>query len=625
MRQKMILTILSAGLVLAGCDSYTSTDAWPNPYPHPTTDNDTLTVYDGTITDIEQLNKNANVTLNSHASECASSSLEMNYRSYVTVESPALAAVNALYPRIKKLANGSYLMLYQQGSSAWNVYYAISSDLKTWTAAGTLFAQQNVTNDKGESDVRCFSSADALVLANGDILAFAAFRNNKGYYTEPQNNGIMMRRSTDNGKSWTSQQVIRVGSTWEPYGLQLSSGEIQVYYTDCEPNSGDSGTSLLRSTDNGKTWTTVGYVVRQKTTLANDGSGKQIFSDQMPVACELNKSHKVAVATEVRFGSGSNATYKISMAWDDGKWSYAPLTGTDEGPTERNKNFLNAAAPYLVQFASGETVLSCNASSIFEMRLGDTDAKNWGEAYQPFSGKGYWGAMEVINNHTLVATMPATFTNSSNVSAARIQIAKFVLNHRINATSMTPVVDGTNEGWSKVDDALFIGSNSQAQAVFRFAYDTNNLYCLVERSDNNLSAEDIIDLSFQSGDGTGSPFKVSVIPETSSNTMKYTPSTVVCQSSVAGIFGSSEEARGYIVELAIPRSLLRIVNDKILFNATLYDSLGSDTFTGLTSSNYDKWIPVVLAAEKEEEVVPGDGDNGSGPSWGNDNNEQSWK
>ena len=54
-----------------------------------------------------------------------------------------------------------------------------------------------------------------------------------------------------------------------------------------------------------------------------------------------------------------------------------------------------------------------------------------GETYQPFSGKGYWGATEIIDPHTLVAAMPATFVNSENKDAARIQIGQFVLNHRI--------------------------------------------------------------------------------------------------------------------------------------------------------------------------------------------------
>lgn len=56
-----------------------------------------------------------------------------------------------------------------------------------------------------------------------------------------------------------------------------------------------------------------------KTGLAIDGSGKQIYSDQMPSARELNNSTKIAVATETRFRDEGDV-YHISMAW-------APTTG----------------------------------------------------------------------------------------------------------------------------------------------------------------------------------------------------------------------------------------------------------------------------------------------------------
>lgn len=93
--------------------------------------------------------------------------------------------------------------------------------------------------------------------------------------------------------------------------------------------------------------------------------------------------------------------------------------------------------------------------------------------------------------------MPATFVNSENKDAARIQIGQFVLNHRINASGMTPVIDADNSDWSAVSDALFIGSVSTTQAVFRFAYDAENVYCLVERLDKDLTTDDSMELIFR--------------------------------------------------------------------------------------------------------------------------------
>ncbi len=108
--------------------------------------------------------------MNSHADEWGNSSLELDYRRLLTLESPALSAVNALYPRIKKLGDGTYLLLYQQGPQAWNVYYALSTNLITWqNASSPLFQSESAQQTSGASDTRCFSSCDAVVLANKDI------------------------------------------------------------------------------------------------------------------------------------------------------------------------------------------------------------------------------------------------------------------------------------------------------------------------------------------------------------------------------------------------------------------------------------------------------------------------
>ena len=133
----LLVTVM--GLLVA-CTSYTSTDEWPNPRPNSNPDPEPVI---GEITSIQSLNKSENVAVNSHADEWGNSSLELDYRRLLTLESPALSAVNALYPRIKKLGDGTYLLLYQQGPQAWNVYYALSTNLITWqNASSPLFQSE---------------------------------------------------------------------------------------------------------------------------------------------------------------------------------------------------------------------------------------------------------------------------------------------------------------------------------------------------------------------------------------------------------------------------------------------------------------------------------------------------
>lgn len=617
-------------LMLAAC-AKSSADDHPN--PRPGTGGGTEPA-DTEITSIHDLNGEEGY-LNSHANEWQNSSLEMDYRSFITLEKPLLSAVNARYPRIKKLKDGSFLLIYQQGPTAHDVYYALSTNLASWRNADEqLFAKTNMKQYQSNVDDRVlFSSADAIVLDNGDVLAFAAFRLNKGFRLNPLNNGIMMRRSTDNGRTWSDPEVIYRGVTWEPSALQLSSREVHVYFTDSNTTTGDSGTALLRSTDGGTTWTSVGKIIRQKAGEAADGSGTVIFTDQMPVAIQLNGSERIAVAFESRFGrtGTSEDKYHLGMAYSNDNWAAGPPAGEDDGPAERQNNlFQNQAAPYLRQFRSGETILSCNINSLFNMRIGDAKAWSFGEPMQGFPGRGSWGSIEPIDDHTLAGVFPEAFTQTidgEETASARIQLARFVLNHRINASRFTPKIVGSSKAWTQVQDALFIGSVSQAQAAFRFAYDDDNLYCLAERLDRNLGATDGMELMIQSGNAAGDPLVLKITVDAASGTLVCDNREVEFAATVLGTFDETENDRGYVVELAVPRGKISTASDRILFNAILHDADGDDTFSGLTVSNYEKWLPVELKepAEPQPEPEPGDADNGQGPQWSDGEETNPWK
>ncbi|MCC2686272.1 MAG: hypothetical protein K0R75_3171, partial [Paenibacillaceae bacterium] len=128
--------------------------------------------------------------------------------------------------------------------------------------------------------------------------------------------------------------------------------------------------------------------------------GVQSFTDQMPSAIALKDRH-IALAMESQVADGS---YKISLAYSADNWAH-PLDMNETGPGERVSNVYAGAAPYLAKFPSGETVLGYNRGSQYRLRLGDADARRFGEEFAPFAGKGYWGAVEVIGPRTLVAAM----------------------------------------------------------------------------------------------------------------------------------------------------------------------------------------------------------------------------
>lgn len=71
--------------------------------------------------------------------------------------------------------------------------------------------------------------------------------------------GIELRRSTDNGVTWSEPVKIYQGVNWEPFLLELPTGELHCYFTDSsrtglEGHDTDTGTAMVVSADGGKTW-----------------------------------------------------------------------------------------------------------------------------------------------------------------------------------------------------------------------------------------------------------------------------------------------------------------------------------------------------------------------------------
>lgn len=93
----------------------------------------------------------------------------------------------------------------------------------------------------------------------------------------------------------------------------------------------------------------------------------------------------------------------------------------------------------------------------------------------------------MIDSHTLVGT-------NVKVKEGPVQMAQFVLNHRIDAVKREVTVDGNNKEWANTDHALFVGGKSQAQGTLRCSYDDDNIYFLLEVLDRNLLASDYTSL-----------------------------------------------------------------------------------------------------------------------------------
>ena len=360
----------------------------------------------------------------------------------------------ACYPRIKKMADGRWLMLYMGGRFGSRIWATTSDDFLNWSEPEMLYKPYSVVMPDGEKDVVRFVNGDAVVLQhnkeghNGDIIMVCSFRA-ASHYNKGEGCGLSIRRSSDNGKTWSEAQQIYDQANWEPYILELPDGRLQCFFTDARPAIWSSGTAMLESFDGGFSWGEKKLVSRQ---WKYDYRGHAIFTDQMPCFRLLADGKTIAGWLEARLETKIPLDYKdkkyyasyckASMVYNDGfDWVSLPENGT--GPARRFTNVRKAAGGYMVVFPSGEVVISHNHKNSFMMKVLDTYAQpplgqTWtSDELAAFPESGYWGCMELDGRQSLVASMHGP---------DGLQMGKFWLNHRISASA---------GGWS--EDALYLG------------------------------------------------------------------------------------------------------------------------------------------------------------------------
>jgi len=473
------------------------------------------------IKTIRDFNKMKDV-FDSHAHETSFSRLEADRRQYVIIEGAEGKSFSkrVYYPRIKILADGTYIMFHQDGRVSGNTFYSKSTDGLSWSDRRPLFTSYSTVRDDGEKDMIYYCNTDAIVMPDGEVLAFCSYRYRSGYNLDSKYCGIVMKRSSDNAETWSDEKLIYVGRNWESAPLLLKSGELQLYFSHTAPKfyydktvktdskiHTSSGSAIIRSFDGGHTWIPdvkePPYAAHRVTqtyveTLAN---GTMCFTNQMPVAVELHNGD-IALATESDMARGR---FMLTMSYSHDNWK-EPLGIDEDGPQDKNSAFDWGAGPYFVQFQSGETLLSYNTADQFHLRLGDEYGKNLTSERDiiAFDGKpGYWGCLCVDSSHSVIAAMPYVIEDRTTrpwTSDNDMMICRYYLNHRINAKK----IDGTQaKDGSFADcntDALFLCAESGAQVCFSFAHDSENVYLRIDRLDETPDPLDCERLSILAGE-----------------------------------------------------------------------------------------------------------------------------
>lgn len=536
--------------------------------------------------------------LNSHAGEEQWSVMQPMYDYYQFIPHSELTGNvaesqrTAMYYRVKKLADGGYIMFWHSGPTGSRIWSSHSSDFKTWSSPSLMLKPElNLIN--GVEDWRRYVNIDAVVMPDGELVAAYSYRATHGY-TTGQGCGIMLIRSSDNGHTWSEPLQIYDGPNWEPYLLVLPDGKtIHCYFTDAKPQTRNSGTSIVMSTDGGHTWGERMKVCRQYK-YDYDGpngkyfAGEKIFTDQMPCFRVLNDGKTIFGFIESRLETPSSnqgkTDYCLSLVWNDGlQWK--ALGENEEGPSTRVKNFIRGGGGYVSTFPSGEVVINGHLGGKFKMKVLDhtggrtTSVESLQSGWlEPFEGYGMWGSSEADSPVTLVAGMH---------NKEGMQMCRFWLNHRIDAFAAEVKVDGSADEWA-ASEALYLSMPSKEECIIRARRDNDNLYLLVEALTDDT--EGLVKLDLMLCNTSRKDLK----------TIKLSSAgQAICSDKGAmtafGYAVTTDGKNGFVAEISIPlESLKAATGDYVGVYATMANGAATNTFSLSSRSDINTWQRVQI-------------------------------
>ena len=543
---------------------------------------------------------------------------------------------NAWYPRVKKVRDDLYLLLYHYGELGLHMYYATSRDGVNWNTPQVLYrgqdhmftytepAKNGDTSLVGKTQNYAAVNPDAVVLQNGEILCVFAERAPSGYRIYADLCGLFLLRgkvTASGGIQWSKPTKIYTGTNWEPFIMQRDDGQIEIYFSSSvtyiakycfDKAKRSSGTGLIVSKDGGYTWTpdvqagdknyyrpTVVYQQAIGEKKAPNGETAMYFSGQMSSVVQLYNG-KSMIAVEVH---GLNNKYTISLATSEAGGNWKDLGITEEGPSTMMKDVFTGAAPYLARFKSGEVYLTyTNKGLKGRMAKADGTAVSSKEFTAVPGAAGSWGSTEIVGSHAVLSTAPVV-----NGDKRGVKIVRSYLNHRINAPKTAVTVDGYTNDWDNIEntDALFVGSESQAQITLRAAHDDENVYFLVSRLDDFMTSSDAVMVCI--GAGETADYRVVVGVDGSVSIDHYsagakqssiTGGTAVVK--VLGTLNNNEDTdEGCVYEIAVPKSAVGLTGAKSFKVRPVLTNKDSnnvilDTLTGVTAYSTALWPDIVL-------------------------------
>ncbi|MBP6759753.1 MAG: exo-alpha-sialidase [Flavobacterium sp.] len=412
-----------------------------------------------------------------------------DYNSLVQVSDKNNTDYNG-YARLVQLNDKKLMCTYESGGA---ILVKTSSDFgSTWSAPITVVS--------GNASVN-MTTPDILQLKDNSILICYNPRPIAGNGTEKFS--INTIKSYDGGLTWKENQIVYEASSefengcWEPSALQIPSGEIQLFFSNenVYRNSNEQNISLIRSSNNGLTWSTTPEIVSFR-------DGKR---DGMPSPILLKNQTEIVFSIEDNSVENQFKPYIIRNSITE-NWKQT----VDANSNNRNyaleevlSNPIYAGAPYLAQISTGEVLMSYQGTenratndinnADMKVVIGTNDAKNFNRKSTPFllsSGKSaLWNSIKVLDDDTVVAlTTTNQFSNSSQIWMIKGRIVP-----EINATKETAIIDGqSNEAVWQKKSPVFIGQKSNTQLEANFTYDSEFLYAFAQVKDSQIVSTDAL-------------------------------------------------------------------------------------------------------------------------------------
>lgn len=304
-------------------------------------------------------------------------------------------------------------------------------------------------------------------------------------------------KSYDGGLTWKENQIVYEASSefengcWEPSALQIPSGEIQLFFSNenVYRNTNEQNISLIRSSNNGLTWSTTPEIVSFR-------AGKR---DGMPSPILLKNQTEIVFSIEDNGVENQFKPYIIRNSITE-NWKQtvdASSNNRSYALEEVLSNPIYAGAPYLSQISTGEVLMSYQGTenrttndinnADMKVVIGSMDAKNFNRKSIPFilsSGKSaLWNSIAVLDDDTVIAlTTTNQFTNASQIWMIKGHIIP-----EINAAKEAVIIDGLeNEVVWKKESPIFIGQKSTTQLEANFTYDITFLYFIAHVIDSQI-------------------------------------------------------------------------------------------------------------------------------------------